>query len=306
MKILKCPNGECRYAEGSKKFFVKRGYFMTRWNNQPVPRYRCKGCGRFFSSHTFRRTWRQKKPFLNDAVFRWYCSGATQRRMAKVLRINRKTVVRKFRFLTEWARTEHEQWIREGRLKTEKAQFDEMESFVHSRLKPVSIALAVNETTGKILDVSVATMPCHGKRAAVSRAKYGFRHDHRPRARRQVLQTIARCAPPNLQLTSDPHPTYARLVKQLLPEARYRQVKSRSTKARSHFIANRRNQHDPLFTLNFTAAKIRHDLSRMARRVWVTTKRARYLQAHLDLYIAFHNGYSFTESAGGLKFKAKG
>ena len=31
--------------------------------------------------------------------------------------------------------------------------------------------------------------------------------------------------------------------------------------------------------------------SRMARRSWVTTKQIERLQAHLDLYIAFNNGY---------------
>jgi hypothetical protein len=38
---------------------------------------------------------------------------------------------------------------------------------------------------------------------------------------------------------------------------------------------------------------IRADLSRMARRTWSTTKRAERLQDHLDIYIAFNNGYEF-------------
>ncbi len=58
------------------------------------------------------------------------------------------------------------------------------------------------------------------------------------------------------------------------------------------FRKGRRNENDPLFVLNFTAAKIRHDLSRMARKVWVTTKKDSFLQAHLDLYLAYVNGYS--------------
>jgi hypothetical protein len=34
--------------------------------------------------------------------------------------------------------------------------------------------------------------------------------------------------------------------------------------------------------------------SRMARKTWVTTKASWALQAHLDLYIAFNNGYKLT------------
>ncbi len=51
---------------------------------------------------------------------------------------------------------------------------------------------------------------------------------------------------------------------------------------------------DPLFRLNHTCAKIRADLSRMARRrTWATTKRMWPLQNHLDIYIAYTNGYDF-------------
>jgi len=47
-----------------------------------------------------------------------------------------------------------------------------------------------------------------------------------------------------------------------------------------------------MFELNLVAAKIRHDLSRMARKVWVTTKRQVRLQKHLMLFLATQNGYS--------------
>jgi len=61
-----CPNTECG-ATG--KFFIKKGYFKTKWNAQPVSRYRCKKCGKFFSSHTLRPTVGQKKPHLNHEIY---------------------------------------------------------------------------------------------------------------------------------------------------------------------------------------------------------------------------------------------
>jgi hypothetical protein len=297
MNISKCPNRECIYRRGSgEKFFVKRGYFVTQWNAQPVPRYRCKACGRYFSTHTFLKTWRQKKPYLNKAVYFWYVSAVTQRRMAKVLNVSRSTIVRKFLFLARYARFEHERWLREGRLQTEKAQFDEMESFVHSRLKPLSLPMVVNETTGTIVDIRVASMPAHGKLAKVSRLKYGYRPDQRNEARQKVLKTLARVSSKNLKLTSDKNPSYPTLVKRILPLANFLRVKRRKFKKRSHFIANRRNRNDALHSINHVGAKIRHDLSRMGRKVWVTTKKASRLQAHLNLYLAFNNGYAFTEA----------
>jgi hypothetical protein len=49
--------------------------------------------------------------------------------------------------------------------------------------------------------------------------------------------------------------------------------------------------YDKMFSLNHTCARLRHDMSRMARKTWVTTKIIEGLQEHLDLFIAYYNGY---------------
>lgn len=100
-----CPNSECGAIE---KFFIKKGYFKTKWNAQPVPRYRCKKCGKFFSSHTLRPTAGQKKPHLNHEIYKLYASGMTQKRLAQVLGCNPKTVARKVLFIAWEARKHHE------------------------------------------------------------------------------------------------------------------------------------------------------------------------------------------------------
>jgi hypothetical protein len=77
-----------------------------------------------------------------------------------------------------------------------------------------------------------------------------------------------------------------------LPGAELVQVKNRGGRLKRLLNAKRRNVKDPMFELNLVAAKIRHDLSRMARKVWVTTKRQDRLQKHLLLFLASQNGYS--------------
>ena len=94
-------------------------------------------------------------------------------------------------------------------------------------------------------------------------------------------------------LITDGKSSYPKLIKEILPHAIHTAVKiEKISMAQRLFRKGRRNENDPLFVLNFTAAKIRHDLSRMARKVWVTTKKDSFLQAHLDLYLAYVNGYS--------------
>ena len=274
-----CPRCHCPRIN-------KKGYFTTKWNHQPVPRYRCHGCRRTFSTHTTRPTFGQHKPHLNEHIFRLYCSGITQRRMAEVLGVNCKTVIRKFRFLALRARSFHEAWLRTPSAKSECAQFDEMESFEHTRLKPLTLPLAVTPQ-GLILDLQVASIPYKGKLAAIAIKKYGPRRNGRREAVTKVLETVEKACGGVVCLLTDSHVSYRGWIRRVLPEATHQPV----TPLKRPEPPRRANLHDPLFRVNHLAAKIRHDLSRMGRKVWVTTKKAVWLQAHLDLYIAFNNRY---------------
>lgn len=279
---MKCSCGSDNY--------VKYGYFRPRSNNyQPIPRYLCKDCDKTFSRQTNAVTCGQKKPQINQEILKWYSSGNTQRRMAEVMGVNRKTIIRKFLFLADLAKKEHERVVKSGELKTGFVQFDEIETFEHTRLKPLSIAIAVRAKTGQIIAAKVASMNCKGKAAPVSLAKYGLRKDERNQAMTDVMAQVTSCAREQLTVMSDSKTAYTTLMKRLVPNAVFEQT-PRAGKGPVN-SASRKNKKDKMFTLNYTAAKLRNDLSRLARKTWVTTKKPDRLQAHLDLYIAFNNGY---------------
>jgi hypothetical protein len=67
---------------------------------------------------------------------------------------------------------------------------DEMETFEKTKLKPLSIALAVTEG-GRLVETQVAEMRCKGHLAEISFIKYGDREDTRKEACRKVLQQVA-------------------------------------------------------------------------------------------------------------------
>jgi hypothetical protein len=46
---------------------------------------------------------------------------------------------------------------------------------------------------------------------------------------------------------------------------------------------------DPLFSFNHTAAMLRANINRLVRKTWCTTKRIDRLEAHIALYVQFHN-----------------
>lgn len=265
--------------------FVRRGYFVTKWNGQPVRLYQCALCRRWVSRQRGRPSYRQHRPDLNQKVLELYASGMTQRRMAIVLGVNRKTIARKLVFIAKLAREAHQEEL--NRLRTGTVQFDEMLTFEHSKLKPVTIVLAVRARNGQIIDAQAAAIPYRGPLASIARRKYGYRPNHAARAIKATLESVNACRKPGLRVLTDCHPLYPRYLRQHLGNVSHLALKRENPER----TTDRRNPNDRLFTLNYTCAKLRNDLSRLSRKTWVTTKRIDRLQAHLDLYIAFNNGY---------------
>ena len=283
--IEACPGCAARDVRG-RRFYRRHGFYRTGWNGRYVPRYRCLACGRTFSPQTFRSTYRQHRPDANAMILKLYCSGMTQRRMAKVLALNRKTIVRKFLYLAALAKQAHAEWLclkNDARL----VQFDEMETFEHTKLKPVTIALAVQAASGAIVAARAEPIAYKGPLAPVAFRKYGPRADRGALAIQAVLETVRSSSRSDLVLVTDDSPKYPTRVRRLLPDATHRATR----RVPPVLARRRRNPDDPLFALNVTAAKLRSDLSRLSRKTWVTTKKLSRLQAHLDLYVAWNNGY---------------
>ena len=288
-----CPNKDCGARDG--KWYSKKGYFKTKHNHQPVPKYRCNSCGKYFSSHTFRASKYQKRPELNQQIFNLYASGTTQRRLSEILGCNRKTVATKIRFLANIARRYHEKMLESGKLKTTFAQIDEIETFEHTKYRPLSVALAVRVKTGEIIDAQVATFASRLGTRLPLKYKDEYREDTRKAAIEDCVISVKKASGDTLRIESDETKWYFSAIKEFLPEANYARVEKKIPEIIPREI--RLKMKKPLFTINYVCAKLRNDLSRMSRKTWVTTKRAWALQAHLDIYIAWNNKYPILKSA---------
>ena len=69
-------------------------------------------------------------------------------------------------------------------------QFDELQTIEHTKLKPLSVAMAVSTKDRRIIGFRVASMPATGHLANVSRKKYGSRPDHRRREFSALCRTF--------------------------------------------------------------------------------------------------------------------
>ena len=207
--------------------------------------------------------------------------------MAKILNVNRKTIAARLRSLANEARAKQER--RTARVPVAvHLQFDDLETFEHTKLKPLSVTLAVEHPTRRILGFEVSQMPAKGLLASRSVKKYGRRPDERTRGRRQLFERLKTCVAPNAEIESDMNPHYPKVVREFFPDAQYTMHKGQ----RGSIVGQgelKRIRFDPLFSLNHTCAMKRHSVSRLVRRTWTTTKIPARLADHLAIYAEYHN-----------------
>jgi hypothetical protein len=251
-----------------------------------VQRYRCRSCRITCSNATFHRWFRQKKRLKNAQLRAHFASSGTIRRAAKIFNLNRKTVARKLLLLG----FEAECNLRIENLKHPKArviEFDDLETFEHTKCKPLSVTLAVQSKTRRILGLEVSSMPAKGMLVEKAK-KYGHRVDLRRLGRENLFRTLTDLVAEDAVIKSDNNPHYPNDVRKHFPKASHVTYESRRDSLGGQGEL-KKVRFDPLFSLNHTCAMLRANVSRLVRKTWVTTKRADRLHAHLMIYADFHN-----------------
>ena len=172
--------------------------------------------------------------------------------------------------------------------KAETIEFDDLETFEHTKCKALSVTLAVEHGTRRILGVAVSRMATSGKLSKKAKALYGHRKDERRLGRQILLTNVAELTQENALVKSDQNPYYPRDVKRFFPAATHQRFKGKRGCSTGQGEL-KRVKFDPLFSLNHTCAMFRANVNRLFRKTWCTTKRAERLWAHLILYADFHN-----------------
>jgi transposase-like protein len=283
-----CPSRDLGPNSGR---IVRKGSFRRSSDSKSLARFRCLVCQRSFSQASYSPCFGQKKRRLNAPIYLLLATHSNLSSIARTLRINPKTVVRKLLFLSTQAAQRHESFLNaieaSGAL-LKHLHFDEMQSFEHTKCKPLSIPLAVDPLKRKILGFGVCSMPANGPLARVAMRKYGPRADDRSAEAHRVLGRLSRVIDPRAEVTTDQNPNYPRWLRRHFP-----MITHVAEKGRDGCVVGqgelKGGGFDPLFSLNHTAAMIRAHVSRLFRRTWNTTKQPDRLAAHLMIYADYHN-----------------
>ncbi len=279
-----CPYCEPKLPSGTT--YVRFGFYYRTSDSKWIQRYCCRSCRKTCSKATFSSWFRQKKRLKNKQLRDHFASAGTIRRAARTFRLNRKTVERKLMALG----FEAEASLRIKNLEHSKSrviEFDDMETFEHTKCKPISITLAVQKRTRRILGLEVSAMPAKG--LLVEKAKkYGPRRDGRSVARAELFRQLQPLLHEKALIKSDQNPHYPADVARFFPNAKHVTYQGRRPASIGQGEI-KKGRFDPLFSLNHTCAMFRANVSRLVRKTWVTTKRMDRLRAHLFIYAEYHN-----------------
>ena len=177
-----------------------------------------------------------------------------------------------------------------------------METFEHTKCKPITAAIAVEDKTRKILAIAVGKIPAKGKLVHIARKKYGPRPCERSKCLTKFFKDLKPCLAPTGLVKTDQSKAYPPYIRAYLPTWTHAATPGR----RGCVVGQgelKEGVWDPLFSLNHSYAMFRDGLKRLARRTWCTTKKIEYLELALHMYAWFHNLYVESKHKHHLKLE---
>jgi transposase-like protein len=281
MKQYPCPC--CKNREK----VIKKGTHIRKSDRKIIQRFFCKSCNKNFSEQTLRFDYRLQKRHINKSCFKLLCKGLSERACALVLSVVPRTISRRLVRLGFCARKKLAK-SREEITPITDLVFDEMESFEHTKCKPLTMAIAVEMQSRKILSVNVGKIRAKGHLAEIAKKKYGARSCERKKTLRKMFSELQACCNKLTQFISDKSWHYPALIQEFFAGATTLSYKGR----RGCVVGQgelKATGWDPLFSLNHSAAMFRDNVKRLSRKTWCTTKKIVNLEHLMHIYACFHN-----------------
>jgi len=287
----RCPNDRCpQHRDPKPRFFVRKGSYQPKCRAYRVPRYRCKTCRRCFSRQTFCADYRDHRPDRNVPLVWSLATGLGLRQTARNIGLSRRSTELKFKKYGRHLRRLNLNL--QGQLGPKAAlQLDEIETYEGRRnTRPLSLPLLIEGGSRYIIWGEAAPIRPRGKMSkARERAvredekRYGKRKDLSRRSVRRTLQRGAALIEQleKVDLFTDEKSTYPGLAKEVFGEERLVHHQTNSRLVRDTF--------NPLFPINHTEAMGRDHMGRLRRESWLVSKKRRYLDLALHMWMAYRN-----------------
>jgi len=285
---INCPNSKCDVYK-TQYSLVKDGTYFRKNDSRKVQRYKCQSCNSRFSAVTGTLEANQKKRRVNEMVGNLLCSSVSMRRISLILNIHRTTVSRKLTYLAKKSELHQEKYLKSlEQTPVRHIQIDDLITIEHTKLKPLTISVAVDAENRRILGAEVKPIAAFGHLSEISKRKYGKRVSKHKEGLDLLFTKIYKSISKNALIESDEHKFYPQFIAKYLPGAIHSTYKSEKGCVAGQGELKKIHS-DPIFAINHTLAMLRANINRLVRRSWCTTKDPEMLTKHIQIYIHFHN-----------------
>ena len=293
-----CPELKCKSDQ-----IIKKGFYFRKNDSRRIQRFQCRSCSKKFGASTGTLEFRQRKRRINHQLLKLFSMKMTQRDAARFLGVNKKTVARRFDYWAKKATLKNVRFRQKLELSPVRyMQFDDLITKERTKLKPLSVTVAVDAQRRFILQANVSQIPAFGHLAKLSRKKYGYRPSHHLSALSKTFTNLKPIVDQNALIRSDEHKSYEAFVRKTFPKANYEQYKSEKGSIAGQGEL-KKVKYDPIFEINHCLAMLRGAIATLVRKTWAVTQDPKRLQGHLEILMYYFNNYYL----GGLgPFKGVG
>jgi transposase-like protein len=195
------PNPLC----AAPNLIIRDGTFYRIDDAKTIQRFRCKTCGKRFSAGTFSDFYQMKKRRINAPLLNLLASGISLRRSALLLKVNPKTTERKLPILASICRRKNSRELKKFKGRVHDVQIDDLITKENSKLKPLSVSIAVDEKRRRILGAEVSVIPAFGRLTKMAVKKYGKREDQPSLGLTRPFNQLAPVVSQEAVIKSDEH-----------------------------------------------------------------------------------------------------
>jgi len=259
----------CQHC-GSKDL-RKRGTLKTKRGK--TQRYQCKDCKKTFTKRNGTLNYRHRKQHLRQNITDMYCEGMSLRAIARTLSINYKTVVKYFLENANVSRENNLKRLAKGGIVTTYVQFDELETFEHTKKRPLGVQVSVRAKNGQIISTKVCYIPVKALSVSKSYIEEWNKNINRGIAITDMLLETKKSLNKNFStVVCDNAKQPVAIAKKIFNKVNIQVY----------------NSHEKNKRIDLAFLRMRQDISRLRRKTLATTKRKERLQKHLDLYTDYH------------------
>jgi len=293
MYIPHCPNPACRWFHEppAEKWYIHYGYHHTKAFGR-VHRFRCKRCGRTFSTQTFLIDYYAKKVVDYEILLQHLVTASGLLDLSRKLRVRVETIENRFERFARCALAIHADLL-ERLPMNEDMTADGLETFSYSQYYPCHVNIVAGSLSEFIYTHGFANLRRKGRMTKEQKQK------------RQRLEANGRADPKSVERS------FIRLLGDLTQRLLEKGITKRKLYTDEHtayprafgkvegfsqiFVHQRvnskepRTKQNPLFPVNYIDRQIRKDMSDHTRETVQWAKCPSALMARMSIYRFYHN-----------------